>query len=42
MRRSGPGGELQRAEDAAGRTPFDYAVAKGRVTDEELFVMLSS
>jgi hypothetical protein len=42
MRRSGGGGELQRARDARGCTPFDIAMAKGRVADEELFVLLSS
>ena len=42
IRRSGPGGDLQRALDARGHTPFDYAMAKGRVTDEELFLLLSS
>jgi len=42
MRRSGSGGELQRCRDAKGRTPMDLLMATGRVTDEELFVLLSS
>lgn len=42
MRRAGGAGELQRAKDARGRTPMDLAMMKGRVTDEELFVLLSS
>lgn len=36
------GGELQRCRDARGRTPMDLAMAKGRVADEELFLLLSS
>jgi hypothetical protein len=43
MRRTnGSGGDLQRLRDARGRTPMDMAMAKGRVTDEELFILLSS
>ncbi|KAI8476669.1 MAG: hypothetical protein J3K34DRAFT_455561 [Monoraphidium minutum] len=44
MRRGGGGGdsELQRCRDSRGRTPMDIAMAKGRVTDEELFVLLST
>ena len=42
MRRSGSGGELQRARDSCGLTPFDLAMAKGRVADEDLFLLLSS
>ena len=46
MRRGAAGGsgagELQRCRDARGRTPMDLAMAKGRVADEELFLLLSS
>ncbi|GBF92752.1 hypothetical protein Rsub_05121 [Raphidocelis subcapitata] len=42
MRRGGDGSELQqRARDTRGRTPMDLAMLKGRVTDEELFLLLS-
>lgn len=41
MRRNGAGGELQRSRDSRGRTPMDLAMAKGRVTDEELFILLT-
>lgn len=42
MRRGGDSSEQLRARDSRGRTPMDLAMLKGRVTDEELFVLLSA
>jgi Arf-GAP/coiled-coil/ANK repeat/PH domain-containing protein len=36
------GGDAHKARDARGRTPMDMVMDKGRVADEELFLLLSS
>ena len=36
------GGDPHRARDAKGKTPMDMVMDKGRVDDEELFLLLSS